>query len=208
MKTLTCGILSLFVVASSHAQEQSQEPGFHEHDGFFLSMSLGPGYSSTEDKSDQTSYAVTFSGLAVAVDIRIGGTIARDLVLSGDMMGRIVQDPKLDFSGGASGTLEKASFGQYYYGAGLTYYIMPSNIFLSGSVGVSYFSLERDSERYRTDPGFGFFVKAGKEWWVGADWALGVAATFGYSSVNNEANSVTETLSGYSVNIHFNATFH
>ena len=208
MKTHTAIFLALFVLSSAQAQDESQRPGFHEHDGFFLSFSLGPGYVNIEDKLDQVDYAATFSGLAAAVDIRIGGTIANNLILSGDIMGWNVRDPKIDLTAGGSATLEDDSFLLSMYGAGLTYYLEPSNIFFSGSVGIGSFLLKRDETSFRTDPGFSFFLKAGKEWWVGADWALGVAATFGWSSVKNSAEGISETLSGYSASVHFNVTFH
>lgn len=206
MRTLTVLFLISFLAAPAGGQEPSQPPGFHEHDGFYLSLSAGPGYSSTKDEAEPLG-TFTISGMAVAFDVRIGGTIADNLVLSGDIISWSIQDPKVEREGGGSGTFD-GMFMHITYGAGLTYYFMPSNIFLSGGLGAGYFSFSRGGDSFRTDPGLSFHVKAGKEWWVSADWGLGVAASFGWGSVKNTVDSQTETLSGYSVNVQFNATFH
>ena len=47
---------------------------------------------------------------------------------------------------------------------------MPANIFISGTVGLAGFSLDVGGNTTSSDAGLGLYVKAGKDWWVGADW--------------------------------------
>jgi hypothetical protein len=137
-------------------------------------------------------------------DLRIGGTISRDLILTGDLMGWSLRDPEVS----GYGSLSDADFVQATVGAGLTYYFMPANIFISGTIGVAKFSLTAGGKAVDSDNGVGVYLKAGKDWWVGADWALGIAASLGWSSVTNSTDFGSEKLSGYSVGVQFNATYH
>ncbi len=207
MKSLIVVATMLVFVVSGFAQTESQEPGYQEHDGFFLSLSGGPSYSNTKDKLQ--GFEITFSGVGFGLDVRIGGTVAENLILSGDITGWSITNPKTEVSGVGSATTEGSLFFSMY-GAGLTYYFMPTNIFVSGSVGLGIYSVEKNGTTGRTDPGIGVYVKAGKEWWTSAQWGLGFAVTFGYSSVKNTGKilnvDVTEELSGYSIGLQFNAT--
>lgn len=201
MRPLIVLLCALVVTFQAFAQETQPPPGFHEHDGFFLSLSTGPAYANVDDKAGSTT--LTYSGYGASFDIRIGGAIGQNLILTGDLMGWSLSEPKVSGYGSISNT----HFTQSTVGAGLTYYFMPINMFVSGTVGFAGFSLDANGKSTTSDAGVGIYVKAGKDWWVGADWALGVAASFGWSSVNNSTDSGSEKLSGYSVSLQFNATY-
>lgn len=73
------------------------------------------------------------------------------------------------------------------FGPGLKYYLMPIDIFASGSLLVSRVSLQNGYAGdarvpliiSETSPwGVTGRVSAGKEWWISADWGLGIAAEF------------------------------
>lgn len=181
--------------------ETTQPSGFHEHDGFFLALSTGPVYANIKDQWRGTT--LTFDGVGASFDLRIGGSVAQNLILSGDLMGWSLDEPKVS----GYGSLDNVDLVQGTVGVGLTYYFMPENIFISGTVGLAGFSLDVRGTTTNSDNGLGLYVKSGKEWWVGANWGLGVAATFGWSSVKTATNSGDEKLSGYSVGLQFNATY-
>jgi len=191
----------LVISAQALAQEVQPAPGFHEHDGFFLSLSTGPAYASIDDKFQSTT--LKYSGWGASFDVRIGGTVAQNLILTGDIMGWSLSNPEVT----GYGSLSNTNFVQSTIGAGLTYYFMPVNMFISGTVGIAGFSLETKGTSATTHKGLGIYVKAGKDWWVGADWALGVSASGGWSSVQNSTSSGSEKLSGYSISVQFNATY-
>ena len=197
-------------------QENPPPAGYHEHDGFFLSMGLGPLTASYDDKvSGNAPFAgstLTFSGWGALFDVRIGGSIGTNLILSGDLIGRSLVEPKLEINGGGSATLEDVTFTEALVGAGLTYYLMPENIFFSATLGLSNISLDyyRSGTRVTgtTDTGFGVNVKVGKEWWVGDDWALGIAGSGSWMSLTNKPSGATEDFTGYSFSVQFSATYH
>ena len=201
MRLLLVLLCAQTVSAQILAPEPEQPTGFHEHDGFFLSLSTGLGYANVEDRWGGAK--LTYDGLNGSFDVRIGGSIAQNLILSGDLMGWSLSDPKVS----GYGTLGNTSLIQSTVGVGLTYYFMPANIFVSGTVGLAGFSLDAGGNTTSSDTGVGLYLKAGKDWWVGADWGLGVAATFGWSSVKTATTSGDEKLSGYSVGLQFNATY-
>ncbi len=101
------------------------------------------------------------------------------------------------------------SLGEAMIGGGITYYIMPSNIFLSGSLGIGGFTLIEDDNNTNvsTDNGFSMQLKVGKEWWVSKKWGLGVALTYGKTKLTNKpGGSVEERMNSNNLGILFNAT--
>jgi hypothetical protein len=155
------------------------------------------------------SLKLTFSGAGSLVDVRIGGTVAPNLVISGDIIGRVISKPDVEVHGVGSAN-SNFDLTESTIGAGVTYYFMPVNIFVAGTVGLTRFGIASGGgvSVSTTDPGVSLYFKVGKEWWVGADWALGVAASAAFSNVSNTVGSLTEDLSGMSVGVHFNATYH
>ncbi len=194
-------LCALMVSVPAFAQETQPPAGFHEHDGFFLSLSMGPAYASVDNTAGSTT--LTYSGFGASFDFRIGGAIGQNLILTGDLMGWSLFEPEVS----GHGSMSDSYFTQSTVGAGLTYYFMPVNVFVSGTVGFAGFSLDASGRRASTDSGVGVYVKAGKDWWVSADWALGIAASLGWSSVSNSTDAGSEKLSGYSVSLQFNATY-
>jgi hypothetical protein len=174
--------------------------GPRAHDGgVFLRLSGGVGYASTKVNlptlfgSDQK-----FSGMSGDGNFAIGGIIANNLALHGTLWGWGMSDPTVESgseSGKADGDLSMGAAG-----GGVTYYFMPANIYLSGSIGIGVMSSGDES----TDPGFASDITLGKEWWVGSKWGLGVAGAFGYHTIPGIGSDVR--WKGTSVAVRFTAT--
>ena len=84
-------------------------------------------------------------------------------------------------------------------GLGATYYFMPINIFISGSVGLSVLRVEIGSLigiplKFETEAGFGASLLAGKEWWLFDNWALGFAGQLIYSVVPSDAKDTHRSI--------------
>ena len=93
----------------------------------------------------------------------------------------------------------------FAFGGGLTYYIMPANVYLAGSVGFG----QAVFEDYRgavdgSDLGLGVNLMVGKEWWVGSDWGLGVA---GQGIILATDDEFLGNITAFSTNILFSATY-
>jgi len=71
-------------------------------------------------------------------------------------------------------------------GAGMTYHIMPTNLFVSASGGIGVLAFEDDyGDSKGTRAGLMLTGMIGKEWWVGTDWGLGVAGQVQYLRVRD-----------------------
>ncbi len=118
--------------------------------------------------------------------------------------------PKISSNGVSQKTSNNFMIGEDFIGGGVTYYLMPANVFLSGSVGPGSFRRmdTDDDSSVSSDKGFGFQLKAGKEWWISRRWGLGVALSYSKLNVRNKPNNgVVELINSDNFGINFNATF-
>jgi len=183
--------------ADTGVTEEAGEPapGTHTHDGLFLRFTGGPGFGIYNG----TGQVVTTDGVVVddpsnkgsqaGGSISLGGAIGENLILHGDIWGSVVSTDK------KSNQLYQ-DFGTVVVGLGITYYWMPANIYVTGSIGManSFLVLHdgiqtNNSEDLARDltTGVGAAVMVGKEWWVSNNWALGVAlqGEFTYAEDDN-----------------------
>jgi hypothetical protein len=176
--------------------------------GFFLRLSGGIGAASTE--LDYSGNKAKIEGGTGDINFAIGGVVAKNLALHGTVWGWITSDPEVTFNsqtGTANGDVDFTAVG-----IGLTYYFMPVNIYLSGSIGGSYFTIDGSGVSGNTDVGPAIDLTLGKEWWVGTSWGLGVAVSAGVHSVKDGGtdllgNEITESWQGGSVAVRFTATY-
>ena len=110
----------------------------HDHEeGFFLRLSAGGGGASTE--VTENGVTLKCSGPAGDVNFAIGGIVSPNLALHGTIFGWTITDPEVkvsNLSGNLEGELTLSGIG-----AGLTYYFMPANLYISGTLGVGRLGL-------------------------------------------------------------------
>ena len=178
------------------------------HDGFFMRLSTGAG--AARSKLEDTGGEVTLKGTAGDVNLAFGAIVSPNLALHGTIWGWSVSDPDADItingfgsgSGSFNGTLTMAAIGP-----GATYYFMPTNIYVSGPVGMATLTGDKEVDG-KTDPGFAMDLTLGKEWWVGDAWALGLAGDFAYFSAKNKDFVTSDkNWAGPSFGLRFSATF-
>ncbi|GEM_PF-237111 len=212
LKKVLTTIYILFLCASIFSQNITLPKKYsgHKHRGFFLSMALGVNHTNVE--SDAKYYGIsTFTGVGGAFDLKIGGTLTENLILHATILSHGVTGPKVDSnSWGIDNTKtdNSISLSEGMLGAGLTYYT-PDNLFFSTSIGMGNFVLENEKEdiSISTDWGFSMQLKAGKEWWVGKKWGIGVAAYYHHTNgINQEGNMAEEKLTSHNFGVVFNAT--
>lgn len=178
-------------------------PGYHEHDGFYMRLAIGAGYLNTTMSVSGDS--ATLSGFAGSFAAAFGGAIAPNLILYGEISGMSANEPELSYRG-TSTTQRDVTFSMLTFGPGLAYYLQPMNVYFSGSVGFGYFNASDDNDYYEdenSDLGFGFSTMMGKEWWVTADWGLGVAAQFQMATAKLDDTRFT----GYGFALMLSATY-
>ncbi len=193
--------MAALLIALSAAPGQARIVRGHDHDGgFFLRLSggLGGADSGPEIPGEDPQ----LSGASGDVNLAIGGVVSPGLALHGTLWGWSISEPTVEWAdeeGWFPGDLSLSAIG-----GGVTYYFMPANLYLSGSLGFATLSLDvGHTQLGESDTGLAMDFTVGKEWWVGARWGLGVAGAFGYHSVPGDAD---EDWSGKSVALRFSAT--
>jgi len=158
-------------------------PGYHQHDGFYLSMNIGPALGGTIIKasgSDAGYDKLILRGPGAVIDFKIGGIIAPDLALSFDLIVRSINDPEGEQDGVNMGNAgSDVTLSDDTYGIGLTRYFMPYNMFVSGTVGMGRMVVDNGTAKSSSKWGPALHLKVGREWWVGSNWGLGVSAGYG-----------------------------
>ena len=217
MKKLLVLCLVLFGFNNLKAQEEAlfnnlktQEEGFHQHKGLYLSMSVGPLFGSVTD--DLGTYTMDMSGTGAQFDFKIGGAIKENLILHATLISNSLLGPTIKISGNSSTKAsDNIAVGEAMLGGGLTYYIMPSNIFLSGTLGLGNFSIidtNDNNNNVSTQRGFSMQLKIGKEWWISKKWGLGISLTYGKTNLTNKpSGGIVEKLDSNRFGILFNSTF-
>ena len=204
---LTISLASSTTAASEPADEGTNttavdiaaedKSGVHTHDGFFLrlvgsSMAMGIGSSTAEG----TESAIASAG--GSFEASVGGIVADNLALHADF-----------FSASGKATWEEGAdnvvFGRNQdveltgVGLGLTRYFEASNVYLSGSLMSTWLRAPsvNDDKTVDMDIAYGglLTVRAGKEWWVGDEWGLGVMGSLFVGAAVDSADD--NTVLGY-----------
>ncbi len=173
-----------------------------DHDGgFFLRLSAGIGGAGTE--LQDVSPTTKFSGSASDVNFAIGGVVAPNLALHATLFGWAATNPEIEIGGvsaSVNGDLSLSALG-----VGLTYYVMPANLYLSGSIGAGSLQLDLPSGSGETGTGVVADFTLGKEWWVSRSWGLGIAGGLGLHSVPEK--NISADWTGASVSLRFTASY-
>jgi hypothetical protein len=171
-----------------YAAPAGPPPGYHEHDGFYMRLSMGPGYLHT--KMSAYGQDQTIKGSGLGMNVAFGGAVARNLVIFGELTAISALDPTVEY-GGSSTTVNDASLDLMGIGPGVAYYLEPANLYLSGAISLSQVTANDNSNNSSssnnstdlTDFGFGLSLTVGKEWWVSTNWGLGISGMFRYASM-------------------------
>jgi hypothetical protein len=156
---------------------------------------------------------VSLTGFSLSTSVALGGAIADNLILDADFFEASIFDPavRLDghYIGHSNAVYRDLGIGDDQqlecFGFGLTYYIMPANVYLVGSLGLGRVVFQ-DVSGVRAGsylgPAGNFMV--GKEWWVAPDWGIGIGAQLILLSVHDE---VLGRVGAAAVNAMFSATY-
>jgi hypothetical protein len=196
---------TLLCLALSGAAQAGPRP--QTHDGFFLRLAPGVGGAGTKIESGGDE--INMDGSAGVLNIAVGGMVTETMALHGTLFGWSIADPDAEIieggteigSGELDGTLTLGGVG-----IGITNYFVPSNVYISATVGAASLELDIDGlGDAESDTGFAGEFSVGKEWWVGDNWALGVAGVLGFHSIPD--SDVDENFKGPHLGVLFSATF-
>ena len=147
------------------------------HEGFYFRADTGYGYMNATDPSGSGS---SYTGTAALGAYHVGGSIQGSALLGVQLWAALMQNPTYKYALGTdrmSGTV-----GNLGLGPELTLYLLPSNVYVSSAVGLTWFLLSSSSNSQTSKTGLGARVTVGKEWWLSQTWGLGVAAACGFSA--------------------------
>ena len=177
------------------------EPRRHDG-GFFLRLAPGGGYSLTAIDEDGDRLAL--KGVSGSFEAAIGAMVKENFAVHATLGGWSLIDPTVEFNGQEE-VANDTAMTMVMIGGGFTYYLGPSNTYLTASVGASTLSFDFEGETNDSDTGVAFEVGLGKEWWVGDRWGIGVSGTAGYHSI--PPGDATGKFKGPSFAVRFSATF-
>jgi hypothetical protein len=178
----------------------ARPPVVHVHDGLYLHMDVGLGFTSISSNNNNTSY----SGMSTAIGIAGGVTFAPNLIAFGNVLLLNVANPSQNIGGSPVGNVG-GSIGWTALGPGLAYYVEPINLYFAGTVAIARANFGGGSNSTGgngniTSWGLGGQLLVGKEWWVSRNWGLGIAGQVVLSTAsdaNPALSSINWTTAGF-----------
>jgi hypothetical protein len=197
---MTRTIVALALFTSTLAAAQGGPA--HRHLGFYLRLDAGlGGFDSELNTQDQSVH-----GGAGSFGVAIGGALTENLILAGHLFGLGSSNPDVTV-GGASFTTSRTTVGLGGAGAELTYYFMPINLYLSGTLGFTRLYTTIDGNDSQSQLGAALELAVGKEWWVSPHWGLGVAGQLYLSGNKDNTSASSPTWGTGAFVIAFSATY-
>lgn len=172
-----------------------------EHAGFHFQADVGIGGSRSSASGGGTD--VRYSGGGALYSVGLGGAVAPNLIIGGQLWGSTVADVRLTVDG-QSQTLQDVTYDAYGIGPMVKYYFMPINFYVAATPSVVQLSLRNDQGSDETDWGPGLRLAAGKEWYVSPQWGLGLAGVLHLASNKHQGSPTWSTVGGGVV---FSASF-
>ena len=196
--------------AGSYVSERVSPAGYRRHDGFYLRMLTGVGVGGSkyrdgltlDDGQTRTLGSASFGELAV------GWAVRENFIVHATLNGGGIEDERKTVGHHhVQGRDPTTIVG--FFGGGLTYYLMPANVYFTGSVGLGGLGEISASghQHHHSKPGLGTSFAVGKEWWIGGQWGLGAALTGAYYQGSLELHDSHSTYRGFSSGVALSATF-
>jgi hypothetical protein len=187
-------------------------PRSNDHTGVLVRLSVGVGGGGVNE--DWGTSELKLSGGAMMHSIAIGGSVAPNLALGVDFFGFNLREPKAQWAGQSYDT---KNFGIAVGGIGFnaTNYFAPSNVYLSGTIGLvqvvrSRWSSSGTAQSVTSENdsrGLGLSLMVGKEWMVSREWGLGVAGQFVSASTTKSESGKDVDAASVALGVNFTATY-
>jgi hypothetical protein len=141
------------------------------------------------------------SGGGFLLSLAFGKVVREDLALYGEIQGLSVSEPDVRVDDEGFDNVRDVSFSSI--GLGGSYYFMPLNAFVGGTLGLGMATVNRkatpsmaadDGPNGASGTGVSLGVHAGKEWWVSDNWGIGIAAYGTYLSLPDGRDSTLNVI--------------
>lgn len=177
--------------AVDEAQAGSVSPSHHAHRGFYAAMKVGGGYRSYTGSGYEDAPVDGWSatGGGVGLVLSVGGAVVENLVLHGDLVTSLASNPTITLGDREPVETQDATSRLMGFGGGATYFFMPLNVYVSASVLASSINIEQDGVAMgRTELGIGGMLQAGKQFWIGSEWAVDVGPSFQIATMSDNGD--------------------
>jgi hypothetical protein len=175
-----------------YAGQVESPPAEKVHHGLYLRLQVGPGYTNMSGGSKGLDAKVSGAGLGLSA--AIGGAVAPNLIVFAEGMTARALSPDVTLGGvdysPAGGSISAGVVG---FGAGLAYYLMPVNIYVSAAFLATWLNIIDDSDEnnhvtlWETSIGYGLDASIGKEWFISDSLGLGVALQLTIGTMKGKA---------------------
>jgi len=186
---LSAAVAVVCLAAPSAAHAQVTEPFTHR--GIFLRLEGGGGYMNSNVSYDSAS--ATVSGGALYGGFALGGAIAENLMLYGEIWGMGAPNPTVSI-GSSSTTANNSTLNYGGLGIGIGYFFV-SNIFLGVSVDATRLGVtDSNGDDSHSDIGGALTLTLGKQWFISDHLGLGLSLKGiggGNRDNNNDSSSAT-----------------
>jgi hypothetical protein len=188
------------------------DPGRRLHDGFYLRLSIGAGFISSEWETEAGGVSnAKISGGGAALDFLIGGSPTPGFVIGGGLLINSAGNPKLEPATGASrqldGSMSVAQIGMFVDG-----FFDPSGGFhLGGMLGIATYLVAPDDDAVYANiahSGGGAAIWVGYDAWVGDQWSLGGMLRLTAQSTSDTRGGFDERAAAGTVSLLFTALYH
>jgi hypothetical protein len=176
MRSLRIAVATTLVLSATAALAQGGGPP--QHQGFRAHLEVGFGglFTGTEDEDPN----LAIGGPAGSFAISLGGSLAPNFILGGELWDMSVRNPELHVEGDRSYDTSGASLGIVGIGPNFTIYLAPAsaNVYLSITPSLTWTRADLNLPTYdiETGTGLGLRFAVGKEWWIGrSPWGLGLS---------------------------------
>jgi hypothetical protein len=185
-------------------------PGAQEHTGFYIRLLGGPNYLNTGWSLNGTKLA--YSGFGAFLSAAVGAAVAENFIMYGEAStySLLSGSGKLNRADGT--TVEADNEDNLYTigaGPGAAYYIMPLNLYVGGSLQVTFLrgDLVKETNGDKPDVGLAFNADAGKEFFVTDDWGVGANLRLSYMRNGLNTGGLSLTYNTIVAALCFSATF-
>ncbi len=192
----------------AYGQPPQVAAGYHTHDGAYIRLQLGFGYTSMS--TSEPGFDLKASGGGGAFGLAIGGAVNNNLIIYGTILDSVASKPTVEFNGQtATGNFSAGVVG---LGGGVAYYL-DTNLFFSGSLLASQLVIDDSSGNQVGKSDWGFTVEGqlGKEWWASDNWGLGASLQVVYGRMKDQGSLTSTgsppTWSATGINLLFSATY-
>ena len=182
-------------IAASLIATAARADGY-THDGLQIRGAIGFGYLS--DSESTGNVGSSLHGGAGTLELYIGGTPVRGLVIGGFVSGATAFGPDLT-AGGVTVSDSNVSASLFTIGPYIDFYPDPRRgLHFLGTLGFAKLRVTYDAPDASTEvDGSGFTIGGGVgyDWWVSSDWSIGILGrlTFASTSWSTGAGPITVT---------------